>query len=275
MINETGMSDDEFSFDVLEDPEMIEIGQRLIVQGSELLDDTDLSSGERKKVEKIFSDCWESLREMKGLRDAFLKMTQSYRKGPPSVEKKGVGPKEVYGAFVTCSMKILDQLMTILGPLTYGKIPWKSYLKHREDILKSLDHLEGIPQTRSQAVAQVIQEGESYWIEPLAEIYEKIKVNGNLEKVLNSKSGPLLQKGSPDIGFVLKDGKPVNEVMLRNWKSIVDFCEDFIAHAIQLRFLEIVEGLEVIPRHKQDPVYPRRFKVILKKASLESDETEA
>ena len=269
------MDDDALSFEVLEDPEMIEIGQRLIVQGGELLDDTDLSPGERKKVEKIFSDCWESLREIKGLRDAFLKMTQRYRNSLPSVQKKGVGPKEVFGAFVSYSMKILDQLMTILGPLTQGKIPWKSYLKHRENILKSLDHLEGISQTRSQALAQVIQEGESTWIETLAELYEKIQVNGNLDEVLFSKNGPLLQKGFPGMQFVLKDGKPVDEMVLRNWKSIVDFCEDFIAHAIQLRFLEIVEGLEVIPRHKQDAVYPRRFKVILKKASLESDETEA
>jgi hypothetical protein len=274
-MKETSRDDDAFLFEVLEDPEMIEIGQRLIVQGSELLDDTDLSPGERKKVEKIFSDCWESLREMKGLRDALLKMTQRYRNSPPSVEKKGVGPKEMFGAFVSHAMKIVDQLITILGPLTRGKIPWKSYLKHREDILKSLDHLEGISQTRSQAVAQVIQEGESYWIEPLAKLYEKIQANGNLEKALFSNNGPFLQEASPDMQFVLKDGKTVDEMMLRNWKSIVDFCEDFIAHAIQLRFLEIVEGLEVIPRHKQDPVYPRRFKVILKKASLESDETEA
>jgi hypothetical protein len=274
-MKETSRDDDAFLFEVLEDPEMIEIGQRLIVQGSELLDDTDLSPGERKKVEKIFSDCWESLREMKGLRDALLKMTQRYRNSPPSVEKKGVGPKEMFGAFVSHAMKIVDQLITILGPLTRGKIPWKSYLKHREDILKSLDHLEGISQTRSQAVAQVIQEGESYWIEPLAKLYEKIQANGNLEKALFSNNGPFLQEASPDMQFVLKDGKTVDEMMLRNWKSIVDFCEDFIAHAIQLRFLEIVEGLEVIPRHKQDPVYPRRLKVILKKASLESDETEA
>ena len=43
-----------FGIEILEDPEMADVGQRLILQGSELLDDSDLSEEERKKVEKNF-----------------------------------------------------------------------------------------------------------------------------------------------------------------------------------------------------------------------------
>lgn len=269
--------DDAFSFEVLEDPEMIEIGQRLIVQGSELLDDTDLSSGERNKVEKIFSECWEDLRKVKGLRDAFLKMTQNYRNGNTVSIKKSYGPREIFGAFVAHSIKVLDHLIKILGPLTHGRITWKSYLKHRDDILKSFEHLENDSKTqiRYQALVQVIQEGESYWIESLTKLYEKVQGDANLEKVILFKNGAPLAQGSHHLEMILEDGESADGVLQHIWKSLVDFCEDFIAHAIQLRFLEIVEGLEVIPQQMQDPVYPRRFKVILRKASFENDGTEA
>jgi hypothetical protein len=265
--------DEELFFEVLEDPEMTHIGQRLIMQGGELLDDTDLSPEERKKVEKVFSECWEDLREVKGLKDAFLKMSENYPNGRNVSIKKGYSPKELFAAFVVHSLKVLDHLIKMLGPLTYGKISHKSYLKHRDDILKALSHPErdSKKETSYQALVQVIQEGESYWIESLTELHNKVQTNGHLEKTSLFKNDSSSSKGP----WILEDGASADEKVHHIWKNLIDFCEDFVAHAIQIRFLEIVEGLEVIPHQMQDPVYPRRFKVLLRKASHESDGTEA
>src|SRR5262245_19257845 len=101
------MGDDSLEIEILDDPEMTNTGQRLIVQGCELLDDSDLNQEERKKVEKIFSECWNRLSNVKACWSLLLRISEGYRQGTTTLQKKGTGLRELFKEFVMIRSRFL------------------------------------------------------------------------------------------------------------------------------------------------------------------------
>lgn len=268
------MREDDFSgLEVLEDPEMILIGQRLIMQGGELLDDTDLEPADRRKVERIISDCWNDLSATKIYKETFLSLIKGYEEGRQVPAKKGMGLNGHFRGFLLCAAKVLDRLARMLLPLTHGRIPGRSYLRCQKDIARDLDALESIPKPRAEALSGMIRKLERRWVGDFTRFCGGIGKNGG--GLVFERDGSRLQSGRPALKILLPDGRDAAEWLRRSWEDLVDFCEEFMAHAIGLRFFEFVEMMEDIPKRRRDPVYSRRFRTVVRGASSENGETPA
>lgn len=245
-----------FNFEILDAPEMIDIGQRLIMQGGELLDDTDLEPGERAKVEKVLSQCWDGFQEIKIQKDLLLKISKS---------KTLSQTERLFKEFIFHAVKILDLLPKMLGILMNSKFSSGSYIKNYKEILSALEHSE---EKNIQSLANTIRE-KNGTLEFLSGLYE----GARKEDIIRLCDGPL-NKGHSTKLMKLPDGSVLEEVLYKVWSQLIYYIEDFMAYAIALRFLEFIEGLEVISKEEQDPIYPRKFRSKIRKVLDENGETE-
>lgn len=264
---------DDLSFEIIEDPEMIIVGQRLIMQGDELLDITDLSDLEKRKAVKTISECWDILKAVKFLKDAFFKITRDYRDGKKVPLKKDLGLKSVFVKFLEDIAKVLNHLLRLLALSALNKIVFKSYLGKYKELMESLHLLDVNPVQRSLSLIEVVRQGQSDWIEDFTRLYQHVYLDKDIDGCFKIKEGPSLENGRVRLEFFLSGGGSVEAFMENTWEFLVDFCEDFLGYAIQLRCYEIVDHLEVIPREERDSAYPRRFKPVFRGASPQSGET--
>jgi hypothetical protein len=258
------MSDAEefLSFEVLDDPEMIEIGQRLIEQGSELLDVTDMDASEKKQAEKIFSESWNRLYRVKTVKKAFLRVahgkTQSAAAdAPKKVSRLG----DLLKNFLSESMDALDYLSRLAKLCTHGNMAIRSFLKDCPHA--GNPYGQDIPETRAQALNHVLQEAESGWLKEFRSLHRQIHEEKNICLMFQT------QNNAETLKFL--DGRSVEKIISDLWNGLSGFCEDYMAHLLQFRFLNYVAGLEVIPREDQDLVYPRKFKILIQGASSGND----
>ncbi len=259
------MSEDPFFFEVLDDLEMSEVGQRLIVQGNELLDDTDLTEQERKKTEKILSDCWTALQSMKTARDSFSKIAADYRQGKDVNPSQGVRLKDFFIVFIEQSAVVLHELAKIMGVMTHHDIVVRNSVRQYERFPETLRHLSGHSKKYLEELAQVLEKAQASWLGRLSILWDEIQKDKTLEGYFRFKRGVVLDHGKISMDITLLSGIEVEPLLLQIWKELLDFCEDLMGYAIQLRFLEFIQGLEFIPKDQRDLVFPRRFKVIIRK----------
>ena len=259
------MSDaDEFlSFEILDDSEMAEIGQRLIEQGNELLDVTDMDAGEKKQAEKIFSESWNHLYRVKTVRKTFLRM--AHGKTPSTLVDAGKMVSrlgELLKSFLSESIHALDHLSRLAKLCTHGNVVIRSYLK--DCPYAGNPYGQDIPETRVQALNRVLQDAESGWLKEFRLLHRQIHEEKNICLMFQT------QNNDETLKFL--DGRSVETTISDLWTGLSRFCEDFMAHLLQLRFLSYVSGLKAISREEQDLVYPRKFKILIQGASSGNDE---
>lgn len=259
------MSEDPFFFEVLDDLEMSQIGQRLIVQGNELLDDADLDDQERKKVEKILSDCWTALQAIKTVRDSFSKIAADYRQGKDVNPRRGISLKDFFIVFVEQAAVVLHKLAKIIGVMTRHDIVVRNSIHQYERFPDSIRSLSGPPKKRLEELAQVLEKAQGTWLRRLSILWDEIQKDKTLEGYFRFKRGVVLNHGKISMSITLSSGIEVEPLLIQIWKGLLDFCEDVMGYSIQLRFLEFIQGLEFIPNDQRDAVFPRRFKVIIQR----------
>lgn len=256
---------DEFlGFEILDDPEMIEIGQRLIEQGSELLDVTDMDASEKKQAEKIFSDSWNHLYRVKTVKKAFLRVAHGKTQYAVTDAAKRVSRLgDLLKNFLSESIHTLDHLSRLAKLCTHGNTVIRSFLK---DISPAWDAGgQDIPENCVQGLNHVLKNAEEGWLKEFRSLHRQIHEEKNICLMFQA------QNDSGILKFL--DGRSVEKTVSDLWSGLAGFCEDFMAHLLRLRFLSYVADLKVIPKEDQDLIYPRKFKVLIQGASSGNDET--